>query len=137
MSIAKDRFEEMETSSDEFPEAWIFNGPDAHGRSLVGEFVRLERATTRFGDSSIVVLRLKDGSERSVWLLWAALRSQFRQARPKPGELIKVSFHGEKISAAGNTYLDYRVRVQRDQELSWDDIIEPGDDGEFGDWGVA
>ena len=134
MSIPVERFDEFDESPDELPPPWIFfGGTDKNpvdGPKVVGEYVRLELGVpTRFSETSVVVIQLKDGSERSLWLLWHVLRNQFKRAKPKPGELIKVSYLGEKISATGNDYHDFKVRASRDQgETNWDDITQDGDD---------
>jgi len=139
LSIPIERFDEFDESPDEFPPPWIFfGGTDKHpvdGPKVVGEHLRLAVGVpAQFSDCSVVVIRLKDGSERSVWLLWDALRNQFKRAKPKPGELVKVTYKGEKISAAGRDYHDFRVKVNRDQaEADWDGIAQAGDD-EGQDW---
>ena len=140
MSIPIEEFDEFGESPDEFPAPWIFfGGTDklpVDGPKVVGEYLRLEVGVpTNFGDRAVAVIRLKDGSERSIWLHWLTLRNQFRRAKPKPGEVVKVAYKGEKISAKGSDYRDFKVKVARDQaEVDWDDIAQAGDDSEDEDW---
>ena len=72
-------------SERDYPETWI---PSTDDPTLVGEFVWLESGTTRFGNFPIVIVKTEDGSERSVWVLHTALKSQLQAVRPKPGQLI-------------------------------------------------
>ena len=140
MSIPVERFDEFDESPDELPPPWIFfGGTDKNpvdGPKVVGEFLRAAAGVpTRFSTAAVVIIRLKDGSERSLWLLWEALRNQFAAVRPKPGELVKVSYLGEKISVTGRDYHDFKVRANRDQaEFDWDDIAQAGDDDSNQDW---
>jgi hypothetical protein len=110
----------------ERPESWI---PSAEDPLLVGEFVRLERGRTSYGESPIVVLRTEDGQERAVWLLHAVLRNELGRLRPRVGEAVAIHYLGRKTSGAGQTYEAYRVEVDRIEEAAdWDAVA--GDAGE-------
>ena len=134
MSIPVERFDEFDASPDELPPPWIFfGGTDKNpvdGPKVVGEYLRaITGVPTRFSTAAVGIIRLKDGSERSIWLLWDALRNQFGAVKPKPGELIKVSYMGEKISVTGRDYHDFKVRANREQaEVNWDEIARSDED---------
>lgn len=117
-----------EQAERDFPESWI---PSADDPQIIGEFVRLDRATTRRGEPApIVVLRTEDGAERGVWLLHIVLLDEFKRVRPKPGELVAVRYLGKKTSAAGQSYHGYRVVVDRtDQGVDWGALDEPSEEG--------
>ena len=126
MESVHDRYDSLKDRAErDFPESWIPSDADP---ILVGEFVRLDSGTTRFGDCPVVVIRTKDGTERSLWVLHAALRGQFKSARPKPGELVAAKWLGKKEGREGQQYDAWRVVVARvDTEPDWDSIAEVGD----------
>jgi hypothetical protein len=101
-----------ERAKQEYPESWV---PDQAGDEIAGELVRYSRGTTSYGEQVIAVLRTPEGVERSVWLLHAVLRGEFAKLRPKPGELVLIRYEGKRKSAAGNSYVSYRVEVGRDE----------------------
>jgi hypothetical protein len=127
-----DRYDNLERqASQEFPRSWV---PSEGDPSIVGEFLRLEQGATSYGPARIVVLRTKDGTEKSVWLFHAVLRNEFSRVRPKVGELVAIRSLGKKQGAAGQTYEAYRVVAQRDEGApDWDALDIDDDDG--GDWG--
>lgn len=94
------------------PKSWVF---DEDGAELEGRFLRIEEAPTRgYGYQPVVVLDV-DGSERSVWLLWDALRGAFseevhRRGELEPGERIHICRGEQKTSEAGRGYRDFKVR---------------------------
>src|SRR6185369_17041791 len=102
------------------PESWK---PEKDGEEIVGTFVRLDKATTEFGPSWIVVLDTGEGVLRSVWLYHQSLQNEMRRAAPKPGELVGVRYEGKKPvknpqPGKKNTYNAYRVVVDRPRDES-------------------
>jgi hypothetical protein len=125
-------FDDLEQqAAQDFPKSWV---PSESDPSIVGEFLRLEQGTTAFGPARIVVLKTKDGNERSLWLFHSVLKNEFNRVRPKVGELVAVRYLGKKQGAAGQKYESYRVIAQRDESApDWDSLGSEDDDG--GDWG--
>ena len=109
----------------EFPENIILEPGDA----VEGRFLRLESGPTKLGERPIAILDV-DGAERSLWLLEQALRSQFREKQPKPGELVRiVKGAAKKTSAGGFGYWPCRVHTpERDESIGWDSPLLAGDD---------
>jgi hypothetical protein len=130
LSEAPDRFTDLRQQAErEFPEAWI---PKEGPPTIVGQFRRLEEATTQFGTSKIVILETEDGVERAVWLFHSVLRQEFARAKPKPGELVAVHHQGRKVSGSGQSYESYRVLVQRDEaQADWDSLGRESGDPAF------
>lgn len=117
----------IEELGKDYPESWI---PESEGDSLVGYFVGLDKGRTSFGPAWIVVLDC-NGTNRSIWLLHEALKSQFLQAKPVSGELVAVMYRGRRKAknptpGKSETYHDYRVAVDRGSgeaaEATWDAI---------------
>ncbi len=123
-----------ERASRDYPASWIFK---EDGPLIVGQFLELAEGHTEYGSSPIVVLRTKDGQERSVWLLHTVLRREFARIRPKPAEMVAVRCLGEKQGAGGQKYVAYRVEVDRDEKaLDWDSLTadDPDVDESEDDW---
>jgi len=131
-----DRFDDLERqAAQEFPRSWV---PSESDPSIVGEFRRLEQGTTAYGPARIVVIRTKDGAERSIWLFHAVLKNEFSRVRPKVGELVAIRYLGKKQGAAGQSYEAYRVIAQRDEGApDWDALDSPEGIGDEGDWGAV
>jgi hypothetical protein len=127
-----DRYDNLERqATQDFPRSWV---PSEADPSIVGEFLRLEQGTTAYGPARIVVLKTKDGSERSVWLFHTVLRNEFARVRPKVGELVAVRYLGKKQGAQGQAYESYRVVSQRDEGApEWDSL--DSDDDAPDEWG--
>lgn len=132
---SNDRFDDLERqASQDFPKSWV---PSEADPSIVGEFRRLEQGTTAYGPARIVVLRTKDGAERSVWLFHAVLKNEFSRVRPKVGELVAIRYLGKKQGAAGQSYEAYKVVAQRDEGAPDWDALDSEDDDQGGDWGPS
>ncbi len=129
---SNDRFDNLERqAAQDFPKSWV---PSESDPTIVGEFLRLEQGTTAYGPARIVVVRTKDGTEKSVWLFHAVLKNEFSRVRPKVGELVALRYLGKKQGAQGQNYEAYRVVAQRDEGApDWDSLGSEDDDG--GDWG--
>jgi hypothetical protein len=78
-------------------------------------------------------LVLLDGAERGLWLHELALRGQFRELRPKPGERIAISKGAEKVRAgSGFDYWPFAVSApgRPIKALGWDDpLLGDGEEG--------
>jgi hypothetical protein len=122
-----ERLQQLRRQTEEpFPENW---SPTEQDPMLAGEFVRLEHGHTRFGERGIAIVRLDDGTLRSVWILSTALQSQFQKKRPRPGDLICIRWLGLRAGASGNDYNDFRVEVDRGQdEVDWGGLTAGGDE---------
>lgn len=83
MSAAAELIRQARAELDrEFPEAWLPT-EQGHAPEIAGIFKRLERGNTkRFGPKWIVVVEDEHGVEWGIWLLHAALISQFQRVAP-------------------------------------------------------
>lgn len=123
----------MSTIHDEYAESIIL-GP---GETVEGEFVRLEQGRMKTGESRIIAILNIDGRERGLWLHEKALRGQFAELRPEPGERVRVSKGAEKKrSENGFDYWPIRT-VAPDREpvtVGWDDpmFTSDADDDDIG-----
>lgn len=112
-----------------YPETLILQA----GCSFRGRFKRLERGRTRDGEERAIAILEADGREHSLWLHETALRGQFRDCRPDPGETIIVIKGAEKVeSASGRSYWPFKVIApDRPSETppDWNDPLL-GDDTE-------
>ncbi len=109
------------------PTSWQWSAP---GDTLLGTFVRLDRGTTRTGDTyPVAIVRDQDGTLRRLWVFHAALRQQLRDARPAPGDRLGVRYLGERESGEGRRYHAWRVVTDRQDGAAWDQL-DAGDDGE-------
>ena len=114
-----------EEASKDFPDAWI---PSEQEPELSGIFERLSSGTTAYGKAWIAVFRMKDGTERAVWLLHTVLRNELARVKPAPGELVLIRWEGKKQSGSGSSYDSYRVVVDRPEtEASWNEISTVAD----------
>ena len=128
-----DRFDDLERqAAQDFPKSWV---PSESDPTIVGEFLRLEQGTTAFGPARIVVIRTKDGAERSIWLFHTVLRNEFSRVRPRVGELVAIRYLGKKQGAQGQAYEAYRVVAQRDEGAPDWDALGSEDNDQGGDWG--
>jgi hypothetical protein len=87
------------------------------GDQITGKVVRYEVGESRFGPADIAIIATPKDGEKAFWLLGAALKSQWGKAAPKPGETVGAKFLGDRVSAAGNRYKDWRVVVDRPEAL--------------------
>lgn len=122
-----------------YPRGWQW---EVDGDELVGTFVEIGEAPTASGYRPIVILEVA-GERRTLWLFHEALRSKFAQEvarRPegdlRPGEPVLVRRLGEKQSAYGRTYVDYRVVFAESPRRSPRDILGL-DDGDAAGTSVA
>lgn len=106
-----------------YPEGWI---PENKGDVIAGTFIRLEIGRTAFGPAPLVVLKTEDGTERSVWILHEALKTQFNRIRPATGDSIVVVYLGkEKVKnpspGRAKEYHNWRVTSDKvSTEAAWD-----------------
>jgi hypothetical protein len=115
------------------------------GTKLVGEFARLERGSFVDGSGNVVkrpiaIIKI-DGVDRSLWLHEKALRGQFAEKRPEPGEnIVVIKGSQKKVSASGFGYWPFSLELpDRPGEGApdWDDPLFGDDppgraDDEFG-----
>ena len=86
---------------EEYPETLIIEPGD----NIDGTYRRLESGRTKDGEDRAIVILEIDGVERSLWLHEKALRGQFRELKPEPGELIHIRKGAEKKKgASGYSY---------------------------------
>lgn len=114
-------------ASRDFPQPWVAENPDDE---IAGELLRYERGNTRsYGEKWIAVLRTPEGEERSVWLLHTVLNNQFARLKPKVGELVLIRYQGKREGAGGSTYDDYRVEIDRGEDMApdWSELGADGD----------
>lgn len=109
----------MDALDKDFPESWV---PETVGDKLVGRFVRIDEGPSDYGPVPIYVFDV-DGKEYGAWAFHAVLRSQMEAAKPKPGDLIGISYKGEK-QGAKQTYKNYRV-------INMDKVVEAPPPVEF------
>lgn len=107
-----DRFAQAEKLLEEGnPEFWDF---DEDGLRVVGEVVDAFRGNTKHrANVPVLVLKLKDGSVRSVWgtgVLGDKLEDLERQGKLYPGDVVGVERGASQdTSKGGNDYWPYRV----------------------------
>lgn len=59
----------------------------------------------------VVVLRLADGTERSVHGVKSSIRWQLEEIGPMIGEQLRVRYEGEQVTAAGRAFSAYTVEA--------------------------
>jgi hypothetical protein len=125
---------ETPVEAPEYPSWWDWDSPD-DGNTVEGSFVRIDRGFTVMGERPFVVLDI-DGTERTLWLHWEALRNQFaREVHRRPdktihaGERVKVWRLGSRTSGAGRDYFDFRTEFPDGPAASQADILSlpPGE----------
>jgi hypothetical protein len=118
----------LQEADQDFPEAIILNEENPR---FVGEFVKVEKGTTSYGDRLIAIMRDPTGNTRSLWLIHTVLKNEFVRARPCAGERIAVVWKGKVKGGGGFTYDKYRVVVDRAEEtVDWETVAATDtDDG--------
>lgn len=118
-----DRGEAMRRALDApWPEEWR---PETPGESIIGWFVRVSSASTRF-QPLVWILVLQDvdtGVERAVWVVHEALRQKLKKEAPAIGELVGIKYEGVgEPGAGGQAPARYRVMVDRaaGTRVDWD-----------------
>jgi hypothetical protein len=95
-------------------------------RTLIGTVISYRTVTTDYGDCLAVEIEQDRTRVRfSKLVVEKALRSGFARERPMPGDRIRLSYDGMKVSEsgqyAGKDYHVWRVAVQRGiQAPDWD-----------------
>lgn len=106
--MARDIRAELEQADGTFP-------PTAQvkpGDVLVGELLRYDEGTTRFGKAPIAVLAIEGSGEVvSLWLLHTVLRNEFAKQRPRPGERIGL----KRFPDSEEGYARWVLRIDRAQ----------------------
>jgi len=102
-----------------------FNGTNP----LIGVFVDHYRRENfrQDGFYDVVVLMVEGVGEVAVHCQATVLANQMHEARPVFGERVGVKYLGERVSAGGTAYSDYKVKVdrQRGGQVQWADAPEP------------
>ena len=108
-----------------YPPSW---NPNV-GETLVGVILRYDRVEGTFAPVQVATVKMENrarckrdqeqvvaesGDEATLWISPAALRTQFANLQPKPGERIGVK-RLEDGHSARQTYKRYEVRVDRDE----------------------
>ena len=118
----------LERTNQENPEAVKLTEENPR---FAGEFLRVEKGHTEYGESLIAILRDPEGNERSLWLFHTALRSGFIKQKPQPGERVAVAYKGKVKGSNGFNYEKYVVVVDREKApADWDTVAKeyPADD---------
>lgn len=133
MSDFEKRFEQE--SKREFARAYVFTG---EGDMLIGTLVGLDMGyDAKYTNEHYPIVEIevdkcgqrgkdapKRGDRVAVHCFHAALRSQFQKENPGIGETIGIRHLGKRASKVdGNTYVNYRVMVDRpevESEFTWD-----------------
>lgn len=111
----------LEQMEGDFAPAFYFEEP---GQMIVGKVMDMGTGFSKFGAHPVVTIKSEaDGELYSVHCLQTALRSQMLQANPNRGDRIAVKYKGEKESAQGNTYKDFKVGVDAPKR-SFADIMK-------------
>lgn len=85
------------------------------GDTIIGQVIRYERATTRYGPCDICVLLHEDtGEELAVWILEFVLVKKFMELRPRVGERMGIKYVGKVDRETDNPYKNFVVQVDRD-----------------------
>jgi hypothetical protein len=110
----------------QYPQWWDW---DADGSSVDGIFEKIGRGFTATGERAFVVLTV-DGTARTIWLHWNALRSQFeREVQRRPdktihaGERVRLWRLGSRTSSLGREYFDFRSEFPDGPAQSQADIL--------------
>lgn len=116
----------------EFPRPWKFHSDegDADGATFLGRFTgNMSMAETSYGPKPVAqFVEENTGEEISVWMFNAALLDQLSKVAPEKGELVKIDYHGKKVSkTSGRKYASYKVTAPERpvQELSWASLGVP------------
>ena len=94
-------------------------------------FREYDSAASEHGKFYILVGTDDTGSLRSLPLWHSALLSKIKQAKPKPGEKVRVRQLESRTSGVGRNYVDYSVKLPDrppmiDLPRTEDDIIDEG-----------
>ena len=120
---------EAETS--DYPAWWDW---DDDGDVVAGTFVGMGKGFTAHGERVYVTLAI-GGVERTVWLHWSALLSQFsREVHRRPdktihaGERVIIRRLGERTSGNGRDYINFDSEFPDGPETSQADLLSmPGE----------
>jgi len=94
---------------------------------LVGKLVDRTVVTGgQYGDSTVMILEVEDGTRIGVWLNRTVLKNEVREQAPQWGEKVGIKYLGEVSPAGGGaSYHSYKVAVDRPIEdrapISWSD----------------
>jgi hypothetical protein len=90
------------------PEFW----EPTPGAKIIGVLTAIEEDVGQFGAFAVYALDTTDGPV-AVRAQHKALKSQLDELRPQVGDSVGIKFKGNRESASGNEYRDYKVVVER------------------------
>ncbi len=125
--MGRDLRKELEAFTDEPAEPWA---PEP-GDIVEGEFERLDRGSTQYGNYDILILRENRGSVRAVWLMHAVLKGEFARLQPTPGDCVAI----KRLADSGKGYRRYRMVVERRGNRSAERPGDAASDGRVVDQG--
>jgi hypothetical protein len=112
-------------------EAWK---PEKSGDTLAGPILALETRHTEPRPGKVmpcpVVIVEHNGKARAFWGFHTVARSQLAHLKPQVGEYIAIRFLGSLNGASGQSYVNYKIIVDRDTggEYDWSKLpVEGGD----------
>ena len=108
-----------------FPESWQPQSEDHdHPEIVVGKLVEINfDAPTSYGSASVLIIEDEDGKEWSVWLLHRILKEQVFKYNPRIGDLIAVTYGGEREGKNDNYHV-YTVNIERQDEADGNDNFQ-------------
>lgn len=112
------------------PSAWRPDQDDPP--LLIGTVIEIEIGQSDYGRYPIIVVRLDDGSEKTVHGFHSVLQNELMKSRPNIGERIGIKYLGDVETKPGSkfkSYKGYRVKVERTADaFNWNQLDAPTDD---------
>lgn len=79
------------------------------GDTIKGEILGLGQYNGQYGKVVVLTVQTPEGPRRVYGR--GTMDKRLRDLRPEVGDIIEISQIGEKVSAEGNTYMKFTVRV--------------------------
>ena len=122
--MSNDGWESAKKNQGDYPASWK---PTEIGEQVEGEIIEIRQVNFQDGGGcDVAEVRGSNGSW-SVFMARAALKNQWEELGPSRGDLIRITFLGEKEAKSGRTFFDYEVLVKRNSPKR-DDPPPPTDD---------
>lgn len=117
---------EIASSDPNVPRIWEPEKDDDQADLLTGELLGYKMQGTKHGDR--VVAYVRETGSGQVWsrMLTGVLPKQFAECHPNLGQIVQITYGGEKVSQsgpyAGKMYRSWRVEVAPDGTMvpDWD-----------------